>query len=124
MRTVKKTWLAHNMPHVEKMGYEDAVDELEKIFHKNTREKIEEKLNAGTRLGNGKGAIYQILVIKKTKEKGGKTMEKKKGNPPGKRTIWIDAELHTKLKTLAAQDGKKMGLFVEGLIKKSLEGDK
>lgn len=124
MRMVKKSWLGHSMVHNQRMKYEDAMSELEKIFSKNTRKEIKEKLDTGTRLGNGRGMFYQILVIKDTKKRGGKTMEKKKGNPPGKRTIWIDAELHTKLKTLAAQDGKKMGLFVEGLIKKSLEGDK
>jgi len=41
-----------------------------------------------------------------------------------KKTIWIDAKLHTKLKTLASRNGIKMGIFVEGLINKSLEGDK
>ena len=124
MRTVRKTWVSHNMPHTERIEYKDAVDELGKIFHKNTREKIKEKLDTGTRLGNGKGTIYQILVIRKTRKKGGKIVEKKTGNPPGKRTIWIDEKLHTKLKTLASQNGKKMGIFVEGLINKSLEGDK
>lgn len=124
MRTVKKSWLGQGMAHNQRIKYEDAMSELEEIFNKNTRKEIKEKLDNGTRLGNGKGRFYQILVIKDTKKRGGKTMEKKKGNPPGKRTIWIDEKLHTKLKTLAAQDGKKMGLFVEGLIKKSLEGDK
>lgn len=124
MRMVKKSWLGHGMAHNQRMKYEDAMGELEEIFSRNTKEEIKEKLDTGTRLGNGRGTFYQILVIKDTKKRGGKTMEKKKGNPPGKRTIWIDAELHTKLKTLAAQDGKKMGLFVEGLIKKSLRGDK
>ena len=124
MRTVKKTWVSHNMPHAERMEYKDAINELEEIFHKNTKEEIKEKLDTGTRLGNGKGKIYQILVIKKTKKRGGKIMNKKPGNPPGKRTIWIDEKLHKKLKTLASQDGKKMGIFVEGLINKSLEGDK
>ena len=82
MRTVKKTWVLHNMPHVERMEYEDAINELEKIFHKNTRKKIKEKLDTGTRLGNGKGTIYQILVIKKTKKERRKNHGEKSRESP------------------------------------------
>ena len=124
MRTVKKRWLSNNMAHAERIGYDVALDELEIIFDKYTREEIKAKLDQGTTLGSGTGTFYQILVIKKNKEKGGKIMEERKGNPPGKRTIWINEKLHKRLKTLASQNGKKMGIFVEGLINKSLEGDK
>jgi len=51
-------------------------------------------------------------------------MNKKYNSWENKKTIWIDKELHKKLKVLASQSGKKMGIFVEGLINKSLEGDK
>lgn len=51
-------------------------------------------------------------------------MTEKKKSWEDKRTIWIDKELHKKLKVLASQNNMKMGAYVEGLIKKSLEGDK
>lgn len=125
MRTVRKSWIIHGQAHTERIEYKEAVNELERgVFNNYTRKQIEESLNRGTTLGSGTGTFYKISVIKENKKKGGKIMEKKAGNPPGKRTIWIDEKLHTKLKTLASQNGKKMGIFVEGLINKSLEGDK
>ena len=51
-------------------------------------------------------------------------MTKKKNSWEEKRTVWIDKKLHQKLKVLASQSGLKMGVYVEGLINKSLEGDK
>jgi len=47
-------------------------------------------------------------------------MENKKNSWENKKTIWIDKKLHTKLKVLASQSGKKMGIFVEDLINESL----
>ena len=41
-----------------------------------------------------------------------------------KKTVWIDKNLHKRLKVLASQNGMKMGRFVETLIKKTLEGEK
>ena len=70
MRTVKKTWLANYMPHQERIDYKTALDELELIFNEYPRETIDEKLSQGTKLGNGKGMLYQVLVMTK---KGGET---------------------------------------------------
>jgi predicted DNA binding CopG/RHH family protein len=63
--------------------------------------------------------IKIIYNNKNETKKGVKIMEEKE-----KKTIWIDSKLHTRLKTLASKNGMKMGTFVEGLINKSLEGDK
>ena len=41
-----------------------------------------------------------------------------------KKTVWIDKDLHKRLKVLASQNNMKMGAYVEGLINKSFEGDK
>jgi predicted HicB family RNase H-like nuclease len=46
-------------------------------------------------------------------------MEQKK-NWENKKTVWIDKDLHKKLKVQASQKGVKMGLYVEGLINQSL----
>ena len=51
-------------------------------------------------------------------------MIEKKKSWEEKKTIWIDPKLHKKLKILAYQNDMRMGVYVEGLIKKSLEGDK
>jgi len=120
MRTVRKTWISHGMPHKERISYETALKELENVFTKYSRKQIKEKLDQGTTLSNGTGTFYRILVVKNNKKKGGKTMKKEKRNPAGKRTIWIDEKLHTKLKVLASKKGMKMGIFVEGLINQAL----
>lgn len=70
MRTVRKTWFAHNIPHQERIDYKTALEELAIIFNKYPEKIIDEKLSQGTKLGNGKGMLYQVLVIKR---KGGKT---------------------------------------------------
>ena len=44
MRTVKKRWLSNNMAHTERIKYNVALDELEIIFNKYTREEIKAKL--------------------------------------------------------------------------------
>ena len=51
-------------------------------------------------------------------------MTEKKNNWEDKKTVWIDKNLHKRLKVLASQSGMKMGAYVEGLINKSLEGEK
>ena len=126
MRKVKRMRYTNTMSRFEtkRMNVEEALDELQNYFKETPRSKIKEKLEEGTTLGSGTGTFYKILVVKNKKEKGGKIMEKKTGNPPWKRTIWIDEKLHQKLKTLASRNGKKMGTYVEGLINKSLEGEK
>ena len=65
MRTVKKTWLSHNIPHQGRIEYQIALDELQGIFQNVPRKIIDEKLSHGTRLGNGKGMLYQVTTIKK-----------------------------------------------------------
>jgi len=70
MRTVKKTWLSHNLPHQERIDYKTALSELVLIFSKYSRKIIDQKLSQGIKLGNGRGTLYQVLVIK---GKGGKT---------------------------------------------------
>ena len=126
MRTVKRMRCINtlNRFEIKRMDIEKALDEIQHYFEETPRSIIKEKLEGGTTLGSGKGTFYKILVVKNKKKKGGKIMEKKKGNPPGKRTIWIDERLHQRLKTLASRNGKKMGIYVEGLINKSLEGEK
>lgn len=122
MRTVKKLTFVNGMDKfaTKRMGYKEAIDDLELIFKKCSRKRIKEKLDKGTTLGNGIGTFYQVSTIRKTRKKGGKIMKKKEGNPAGKRTIWIDEKLHKKLKVLASKEGMKMGIFVEGLINQSL----
>ena len=68
MRTVKKEWIENFTPHQDKIPYEKALNELQEIFTNCTKEMISKKLNQGTKLGNGRGTVYQVLVIKK---KGG-----------------------------------------------------
>ena len=68
MRTVKKEWIENFIPHQDKISYEQALNELQEIFTNCTKEMISKKLNQGTKLGNGRGTVYQVLVIKK---KGG-----------------------------------------------------
>lgn len=70
MKRVKKTWLEHNIPHQDRIDYKTALDELVLIFNEYPRETIDEKLSHGTKLGNGRGMLYQVLVITK---KGGET---------------------------------------------------
>jgi len=65
MRTVKKTWLSHNIPYQGKIDYQIALNELQEIFQNVSRNVIDEKLSQGTRFGNGKGMLYQVTVIKK-----------------------------------------------------------
>lgn len=70
MRKVKKTWFLHNIPHQERIDYKTALEELVVIFSEYPKRIIDEKLSQGTKLGNGRGMLYQVLVITK---KGGKT---------------------------------------------------
>ena len=122
MRTVKKTWLANCIPHQGRIDYLTALNELQDIYPNTPREIIDEKLSQGTKLGNGKGRLYQVTVIKNKKTgRRRKEMDEKKNSWEDKKTVWIDKNLHTKLKVLASQRGIKMGTFVEGLINKSLE---
>ena len=67
-----------------------------------------------------------IILYIKPIAKGGITMIKKiiSGEKAHKKTVWIDKNLHRRLKVLASQNGMKMGLFVETLINKTLEGEK
>lgn len=77
MRMVKKTWFIHNVPHQEKISYKEALNELVLIFNKCPRETIEKKLSQGIKLGNGKGTLYQVLVIteKGVKKNNGRKKE-------------------------------------------------
>ncbi len=68
MRTVKKTWFTHNIPHQERISYREALSELVIIFNEYPRRIIDQKLSQGVKLGNGRGMLYQVLVITK---KGG-----------------------------------------------------
>ena len=70
MRTVKKEWIEDFAPHRNRIPYEKALNELQEIFTNCTRDMIDRKLSEGTKLGNGRGTTYQVLVIKK---KGGET---------------------------------------------------
>ena len=70
MRTVKKESIKHFTPQREKIPYEQALNELQKIFTSSTKDILDRSLRQGIKLGNGRGTTYQVLVIKK---KGGET---------------------------------------------------